>query len=103
MRSVRLSRTFADTLKAQLRFGAERYPNTLVEEKRGLVERTIFEVLRRHPGIGRMNEELGLRSFRVSRTPFILLYEFDDSELRIHMIVHVRADQSRIDPAKVEW
>lgn len=103
MRRVRLSRSFAETFKKQLLYGASRYATLVVEDKRARVERTIFEVLCSNPGIGKFVPDLGLRLYRVSKTPFILLYDFDDNELRMHPLVHARSDRSGIDLAEVDW
>ena len=42
-------------------------------------------------------------TYAVTGTPFLLLYDFDDAELRKHNIVHGRADRSRLKIDGVEW
>ncbi len=39
----------------------------------------------------------------IARTPFVVIYDFDDTELRVYFIVHGCADHTRIDPNDVEW
>jgi hypothetical protein len=46
---------------------------------------------------------LDLFAYAVSGTPFALIYDFDEEELRVHFIVPARADRTRIDPMSVEW
>jgi len=49
------------------------------------------------------NTKLGLYAYVVSRTSFVLIFDFDDIELRMHMIVHKSADRDLLDPTTVEW
>ena len=44
---------------------------------------------------------LGLTVYPISKTPFVVLYDYDDAELRVHFLLPVRAD--RRDPASAEW
>jgi len=32
-----------------------------------------------------------------------VIYDFDDTELRVFFVVHGHTDRARIDPAGVEW
>jgi hypothetical protein len=41
--------------------------------------------------------------YAVSRTPFVLIYDFDEEEIRMHFILPARADRTRIDPMSVDW
>jgi hypothetical protein len=103
MRTIRVSRSYLAALHELLAYGEERFGRLVVDEKRSRVERTIANILRDYPGIGRFEANLGVYSYPVARTPFVLLYDFDDTELRLHLIVHGRADRSRIASDDIEW
>jgi hypothetical protein len=103
MRSVRVSNTYILSLRDLLAFGEDRYGRRIIEEKRALVRQTIVDTLRLQPRLGLFDSDLGLFVFAVSRTPFVLLYSFDDRELRIHFICHKSVDRSAIDPIDVAW
>lgn len=103
MRTVKVSKTYLAALHEQLVFGQTRYGDRIVDDKRARVSDTISKVLAKHPAIGVFDAALGLHFHPVSRTPFLLLYDFDEVELRIHLIVHRRADRSRLDRSQVDW
>lgn len=103
MRAIRVSRSYLEALHELLTYGEARFGSTVVDDKRTRVERTIAHILRDYPGIGRFEINLGVYSYPVTRTPFVLLYDFDDNELRVHLIVHGRADRSRIALDDVDW
>jgi mRNA-degrading endonuclease RelE of RelBE toxin-antitoxin system len=50
----------------------------------------------RDPGID-------LYTHAISGTPFAVIYDFDDTELRVFFIVHGHTDRARIHTAGVEW
>jgi mRNA-degrading endonuclease RelE of RelBE toxin-antitoxin system len=103
MRSVRFSETFRDELERLLEQGELKFGTAIVEEKQDLVRLTITAHLAAYPNTGRLEHSHGLHVFAVRRTPFVLLYDFDETELRMHMVVHKSADRTRIDPAIVKW
>ena len=101
MRRVRVSKTYQDELRTLLSQGLPRFGVDLVAAKRDLVELTI-EYLARHPRRPK-DRYLDIWSYTVTGAPFVLLYDFDDTELRVHLIVHAAADRTLIDLASVEW
>ncbi len=103
MRTVRYSKTFTDQLHVLLRQGHWKVGARLVSEKRTIVYDTVDDHLMHFPGTGIADKRLRLWSYEVSRTPFVVLYDFDDTELRVHFVVHKRADRRKIDPNSVEW
>jgi plasmid stabilization system protein ParE len=103
MRAVRVSRTFVAALHDLLAYGEARFGSAVVDDKRARVERAIELLLATYPAIGSCETNLGVYSYVVTRTPFVLLYDFDDAELRIHLVVHARADRSRTAIDEVEW
>lgn len=50
-----------------------------------------------------IDPDLGRHVYPGSNTPFVLLYDDDDAELRIQVILHTRAGRSRIDASDVDW
>ena len=102
MRSIRYSRTFFRDLETLLSQGIDRFGDRVVAEKRDQVLAAITATILHFP-VRRVDPDLGLRVFRVARTPFVLLYDYDDAELRIFTVVHGRADRGSIDLSATEW
>ena len=102
MRRVRYSKTFIEQLDQLLAQGEGKFGTRLADEKRILVYNAIDHYLAFFPQ-KHADAKLGLCHHSISKTPFAVLYDFDDNELRIYFIVHARADRSSIDPASVEW
>lgn len=66
MRRVRLSKAFLLKLQDLLTFGADRFGTKVAADKRALVDQMIFSTLERHPGIGSLDEVLGVYTMRKS-------------------------------------
>jgi hypothetical protein len=66
------------------------------------IDHTIEQHLARYPHKA-IDDQLGLYVYPVLRTPFVLIYDFDEEEIRLHFIVPARADRTSIDPMSVEW
>jgi hypothetical protein len=98
MRNVRVSKTALDQLNALLAQGIEPFA-----EKRDRVYATIEHVLAAFPAIKRPHPDLGLCVYPIARTPFVLLYDFDNSELRVHFIFHRHADLRDRDQTSIKW
>ena len=75
----------------------------MVDAKLAQVERTLEHFLAVHPDAKRADPHLGLHVYPISRTPFVVLYDFDDRELRVHFIFHRNADLRDLDPKSAEW
>jgi plasmid stabilization system protein ParE len=103
MRKVRVSKTALDQLNALLAQGIEPFGVRVVAEKRDRVYATIEHVLAAFPAIKRPHPNLGLCVYPIARTPFVVLYNFDDSELRVHFIFHRHADLRDLDPTSIQW
>jgi plasmid stabilization system protein ParE len=103
MRSIRISKTFTDEFEMLLDQGEAKFGTTVVDSKKQLVRSTITGHLATFPLTGRVEPAHGLYIYAVRRSPFVLLYDFDDAELRIHMVVHKGADRTTLDPSRVEW
>ncbi len=102
MRRVRFSKTFRDQLDELITQGYPKVGERVVTEKRDLVLRAITDYLASHPGRPR-DAQHGLWVYSVSKTPFVLIYDFDDDELRMLFIFHGRDDLGRVDSITVEW
>ena len=103
MRQVRLSVTFNDQLNDLLDQGELRFGATLIDEKKKLVYSCIRTFLASHPGTKRKDPRHGLIVYPITDTPFMVLYDFDDAELRVHFIFHRHADLRDLDPSTAEW
>jgi hypothetical protein len=103
MRSIRLSKTFDEQLIDYIDEGARKYGDRLANEKKAIVYRTIERLLAPNPAIKRHNPELGLVVYPISGTPFFVLYDYDDAELRVHFIFIKGKPLGTIDPASAEW
>lgn len=103
MRDVRFSKTFIEQLNALLRQGVAPFGPRLVAEKRDLIYAFIADFLVHYPAAKRIQPRLGLRTYAVRKTPFVLVYDFDDAELRLHFVVHKHASLDDLDPTSAEW
>lgn len=103
MRQVRLSITFIDQLSELLAQGEDRYGAALVEEQKQKVYATIRNFLARHPGVKRRHKRLKLVVYPITDTPFVVLYDFDRKDLRVHFIFRASDPLRNLDPGSVEW
>ena len=103
MRRIVRSRTYVRQLQEFLDFGANRFGPVLAHEKLAVLDTTLQNHLAHFPATGIPDKRLGLLSYAIGKTPFLVLYDFDDDELRLHFIVHQRSDRSYIDPKSVDW
>ena len=103
MRTVRLSRTFLESFDELLAQGEAKFGTKVVADKRAGVRHTIERFLAVHPEAKAPHPVLGLRVYPITRTPFVVLYDFDDAELRVHFIFHRHADLRDLDPTTAEW
>jgi plasmid stabilization system protein ParE len=103
MRTVVFSVTARDQLRNLLAQGIPKFGLRVVAEKRDRVYAVIDNHLAHFPGVKQADRNLGLVVYSVSRTPFSVLYDYDDRELRVHFVIHSRADLSGIDPGAVVW
>jgi plasmid stabilization system protein ParE len=102
MRQVRYSTTFIHQFNALLAQGEAKFGASVADQKRELVYDTIDHYLARFPKKPR-DPDIDLYTHAISGTPFVVIYDFDDTELRVFFIVHGHADRVRIHPASVEW
>lgn len=103
MRRIRGSASYAAALRDLLAFGETCFGSRVVDQKRARISHVISNVLAFNPAIGSFDQTLGVYTYPIARTPFILLYDFDDDELRLTLIIHARSDRTQIDLTAVEW
>ncbi len=103
MRSVRLSQSAERAFYVMLAQGTDRFGTDVVEAKLTLVLDCLRSQLAQDPRRGRHDAGLNLYTYQVAKTPFVLVYEFDEAEVRVVFIVHKRADRNRLDPTNVVW
>jgi hypothetical protein len=103
MRRVRRSRTAIEGLQTLLAQGLTRFGIHVINEKQRIVDNVIETYLAEHPQNGFRDSRRGFYHYPITDTPFTVVYEYDDAELRVLFIVHQRADRRRLDPTAVEW
>jgi mRNA-degrading endonuclease RelE of RelBE toxin-antitoxin system len=102
MRNIRFSKNFNEELATLLLQGLDRFGARVIAQKREAVYKTIENFLVHFP-LRPIDEKLGIYTYPVTGTPFVLLYDFDDAELRIYLIIHGSSDRTLIDLKSVEW
>ncbi|MFA5949389.1 MAG: hypothetical protein WC807_03815 [Hyphomicrobium sp.] len=102
MRRVVRSKTYVRQLKTLIEYGVKRFGLRVAESKLLILDDVIEHFLAAHPGAKQVDPELMLHVYPISRTPFVLIYDFDAVELRLHFIIQARADRSSLDPGDVE-
>ena len=102
MRRVRYSTTFLEQLDMLLAQGEPKFGPRVIDEKRQLVYDTIDNRLAAFPRRERV-ADIGLYVYTIAKTPFLVVYDFDDSELRVYFMLHAKSDRGAIDPDLVEW
>jgi len=103
MRRVVRSRTYVSQLKDLLDQGIERFGIAVVEKKLALIDHTLEVFPAQHPKAKQPDRMLGLRVYPVSDTPFMVLYDFSEAELRAHFIFHKSACLEDLDPNSADW
>lgn len=102
MRRIRYSQSFYEEFAILLEQGVDRFGPAVVAAKRARVLDTISNMLARHPRRA-VEPVLGICAFQVRTTPFVVLYDYDDDELRVHLVIHVSADRAQVNLSAVIW
>ena len=105
MRAVVRSRTYRAQLQSLLEFGAQKFGMRVTEEKLATLDRVIDTYLALHPAVKRPHPKLNLVVYPISATPFIVVYDFDEHELRLHFVFSKGAGDrlDDLDPGSAEW
>ena len=104
-RKVVYSKTFIEQLLNFTDRGEQAYGKRLAQEKKRLVFSLLDDTIAATPAIKARHPRLGLVVYPVSNTPFIVIYDFDDEEVRVLMCLLKGAGTrlDHFDPASVEW
>ena len=102
MRSIKYSKTFFDEFAELLAQGIDRFGAKVVAQKRALVLDTIKDFLAHHP-VRPIDPDLGICAYPITGAPFVVIYDYDDNELRVHLVIHAKADRRLIDLSTVVW
>ena len=103
MRRVRVSVTATNGLETLLAQGMPKFGLTVILEKRALLYTAIEPRLAQQPRAGTSSNGEPFYHYQVRNTPFTVIYEFDDDELRVLFIAHKSQDRRLLNPADVEW
>lgn len=103
MKNVRYSTTFIEQFNLLLAQGEPKFGALVVDQKRDRVYDVIDSFLARHPDAKQPHSRLKLCVYPITKTPFVVLYDFDDAELRAHFIFHNHADLRTLDPTAAKW
>ena len=103
MRAVRLSLTARLQFQSLLRDGASKFGIDVADAKRTIVETCLRIYLAEYPHHGFRMPRKRLYHFPVTDTPFAVVYDYDDTELRVYFIVHQRADKRRLKARDAIW
>ena len=90
-------------LKDFLDQGIQHFGIAVVEQKFALIDHTLEVFLARHPKAKRPDHKLGLSVNPVSDSPFIVLNDFTETELRAHFIFHKSASLEGLELNSAEW
>jgi plasmid stabilization system protein ParE len=103
MREVRISVTAVKQLEELLKFGQDKFGFEVAKSKRDLIYNSL-EALKLFPEIFRLDKKTGLhRCFRVTKTPFVIYYDFNAKTLNVHIIIHRKTNANNINIKLVEW
>lgn len=102
MRHVHFSKTSLDTFNSMLGQGAKRFGKGVAYDKQSRVYNTANLHIALYPD-KRFDKKLQLYIYRVAKTPFVIMYEFDDAEVRVFYILHGRASRKDLKKSSVEW
>ena len=103
MRTVRYSLTAERMFHAMLHEGAEKFGVDVAEEKRRLLVNCVRDYLAEHPHHGLRTRGKSFLHYPVQSTPFTVVYDYDNNELRVLYILHKRADRRNLTPTNVDW
>lgn len=103
MRRVLRSRTAVASFDALLLQGLPKFGIAVVMEKARLVDDAIDHYLAEFPHLGLRTRGQPFLHYPVRHTPFVVIYEYDDKELRILFVVHESADRRDLDSSDVRW
>ena len=104
-RKVTYSTTFIDQLLAFTDSGEQEYGERVAQEKKNRVFDFFDITIAATPHIKRRHPKLGLVVYPVSKTPFIVIYDYDDHEVQVFACLKKGAGTrlTDFDIESVEW
>jgi plasmid stabilization system protein ParE len=103
MRAVRYAQSAEASFQILLAQGAEKFGVDVADEKRLLLRACVSSYLATYPHHGLRTPGQTFRHYPVADTPFTVVFEYDDAEVRVLFIVHQRADRRQLNRADVAW
>ena len=103
MREIVYSRTFVTQLAEYIDRGERVFGVPVATEKKFRVFDTIESVIAPNPALKAYDPKIGLVVYPISGTPFFVLYDYDEAELRLHYVFIRGKPISDIDPDAAEW
>lgn len=102
MRRVIRSRTYVAQQQVFIEQGIATFGTTVASGTLARIDRTL-DHLAHFPASKTPDPTLRLTVYAIAKTPFVVLYDYDDAELRVHFILPARADRRDLDPTSAEW
>jgi hypothetical protein len=102
MRNVRYSKTSIEHFNALLAVGAFQFGRGVAVEKQSRVYNAVDQHISLYPD-KQKDTRLDLCVYAVHKTPFVLLYEFDDTEVRVFYILHSHMSRKGLRKDTVTW
>ncbi len=103
MRTVRYAQSAEASLRTLLAQGAAKFGVDVADEKRLLLRTCVSTYLAEYPHHGLRTPGQTFRHYPVADTPFTVVFDYDEVELRVLFIVHQRADRRQLDVRDVIW
>ena len=103
MRRIRYSNTFDRQLAGYIELGEVAFGVAVAHAKKALVYATIRTIIASNPRLKSPDPVLGLVVYPIAKTPFIVVYDYDEAELRMHFIFQKGKSLDDLDPASVVW
>jgi plasmid stabilization system protein ParE len=103
MRTVRYAQSAEASFQTLLAQGAEKFGVEVADGKRLLLRACVSTYLAVYPHHGLRIPAQSFRHYPVADTPFVVVFDYDDTEVRVLFIVHQRADRRHLNRAEVAW
>ncbi len=103
MRTVRYAQSAEASLRTLLAQGAAKFGVDVADEKRLLLRTCVSTYLAEYPHHDLRTPGQTFRHYPVADTPFTVVFDYDEVELRVLFIVHQRADRRQLDVRDVIW
>jgi hypothetical protein len=103
MRTVRYARSAEAAFQILLAQGAAKFSVDVVDEKRLLLRTCVGNYLAEYPHHGLRTPGKTFRHYPVDNTPYTVVFDYDEVELRELFIVHQSADRRRPEVFDVQW